>query len=219
MVESGFAQLHSRKAEDFWAIQCADDKCAHFGVFDSHGPHGGKEAGQIAAATLPEKLLSLNGNAGGHDAFPLAAVSDEFWEMDKHLGESGVMSGTTATVLLVSTKENGVDASAAPTLCCTLLWVGDSTALCVDMASEKAAPLIRSSTNHVPSNPKEVERCRTEWQVRRMVQQTSYSKRLEAEAEGDDALGSEHSFNILRDKGESFYAKHKALTTAQDRSK
>ena len=216
MVVSGVAQRDSLKAEDVWAIRCDDSSCrVHFGVFDSHG---GKEAGKKAAETLSNNLISLNGATVGHDAFPMTAVHDQFWDLDRSLGEQGIMSGTTASVLLVSTKaqegsntersRNGTATPALPTLCCTLLWVGDSTALCVDMTSGRPAPIVRSSTDHVPTNPKEEERCSVEWQVRRLIRAAANSKLAEADSAHD-------SFVILRDNGESFYARHKAPTAGE----
>lgn len=210
-VTFGSTQHSTAKEEDFCACETTSKRGA-FAVFDSHG---GKDAGALCKSELTGQLLSLAASdAKGHDAFPERDIVDAFWSMDHRLGASGIFSGTTASALLVSSHDN------ADSLYCTLAWVGDSTALTIDMTSPVCAPPPQQRTsNHTPANPAEAKRCITEWEVRREVQSLRDAKRHEAsdEEEADVALtpplsAENESFVLLKNHSPSFYAKARAPT-------
>lgn len=216
----------SVKDEDAFACQVAK-QAACFGVFDSHG---GKEAGRRCAAELAPNLLTLGGadDAVGHAAFPKDSIVTAFWDMDHDLGSHGVYSGTTASVLLVAPlvapagdallearshaklTENsaGADATAGgDMLCCTLAWVGDSTALTLEMGGSERTPEFWQTSNHTPTNPQEVHRCELEWRARQLLQAGAL----------DAVGGGSHvdSFRLIADSGASFYARRQAPTQEQ----
>ena len=216
-IVTAWTENRSLKGEDAYATSC-DDRLmkGSYGVFDSHG---GKEAGTICADQLIKKLLSITQTPrSGSDAFPLSMVDEEFWAVDKHLGANGVMSGTTASVLMVAASAKG---PLVPTLNCKLAWVGDSTACVVDMTADTMEPVHRTS-DHNPSNAKETQRMEWEWQVRAELRAIAAEKR-EAEAARDD-IKDDDSFRLLvkgEDHGElskdSFYAKSRAPTLEEVR--
>ena len=191
MVSSG---VHSRvaKGEDYHSAQCEGSR-GMFAVFDSHG---GKDAGKICSEEMPAKLLNVTDKAiVGLDAFPDAGLDSSFWEMDHRLGKNDIFSGTTASVLLVS----AAPPDSPNSLCCKLVWVGDSTACVCDMSgdSAKAVPIICQTRDHNPDNAAEVTRCETEWRVRhelkdiqaasRRNQQEDSYRRHEQEEEEEEA--------------------------------
>lgn len=215
------SKQYSAKGEDFSACATEGSRGA-FAVFDSHG---GKDAGALCKAELFGQLLSLAASdVAGHDAFREPDIVDAFWTMDHRLGSAGIYSGTTASVLLVSHN--------ADSLCCTLAWVGDSTALTIDMTSQVSAPPPQQKTSdHTPANPAEAQRCIKEWEVRREVQSLRNSTRLEdVDVEPppnptllQQAAGffgnnesttdvSAESFVLLKDHSPTFYAKKRAPT-------
>jgi len=112
-------------------------------------------------------------------------IEEMFWQMDAELGQSlaaigghgrekgGAHAGATACVLLVeslkrvtrwsssSQRNSPPDAESDSSNCrgmaCVLAWVGDSTAVTVDMAKE-TNPLIWASENHSASSNSEQTR-------------------------------------------------------------
>lgn len=265
MVSFGDSQ-RSTKGEDFFASVLSDASGrGFFGVFDSHG---GRDAGQLCSQELPDHLLNLeHQHVCGHDAYPDEAIADAFWKMDHRLGVAQILSGSTATVLLVSTASgksnaatevatNGDKASesaslkiskakvgapwlvhdadtgsssncapqpdaepasaAASTLCCTLAWVGDSTAICVDMVSEDRTPIQLHTNDHSPTSSDEAARCELEWKVRREANRLR-DERLNGwggdAGGGDDEIGgggnANESFMLLQ-SSETFYARRRA---------
>ena len=154
------AERRQLKGEDAYAA-VVDDVLMKgcYGVFDSHG---GKAAGEICAKELTEKLMALNQTPrSGSAAFATPAISSEFWAIDKRLGVDGIMSGTTASVLLVSAS----DSLQGTVLSCKLAWVGDSTSCVVNMNSAEDGP-VQQTHDHNPSSACEIERMELEWQVR-----------------------------------------------------
>ena len=208
-VSLGISQ-QSLKGEDFATSLISHEKeRAIFGIFDSHG---GKEAGAMCSEQMPQPLLSLTDDAvAGHQAFPDSCIIDEFWKMDHQLGSANIFSGTTACVLLVAT--------AVDSLCCTLAWVGDSTAICVSMLPCKES-ILHATSNHTPSNKEESNRCALEWEVRRKItvlkQEAALGTAADESDEDDEnnALEKGDSFKVLNRRGVSFYAKRKAPTQA-----
>ena len=222
----------SLKGEDAYAtvVDDATNKGC-FGVFDSHG---GKQAGMLAATELTQHLVALDavpmpGSSAADDAFPGSAVSDRFWSMDKRLGADGIMSGTTASVLLVSAASSSSSVEEAPTLHCKLAWVGDSTSCLVDMRSDEAQPLLQTK-DHKPSNEDEVTRMDLEWQVRAELQAMAAQQRRAASASAAEMAPGDNpndSFILLSGElsngsngmsNDSFYAKRKAPTAEEVRA-
>jgi len=160
-ISYGHAQRNTHKGEDVWhaVLHPRPDSGAlppaGFGIFDGHG---GRQAAEACSAGIVDRLLA---SADPQDS---EAIEEAFWDTDISLGLQGVVAGSTASVLLVKEDEE------TGRLLCTLAWVGDSTAVCVDMMSPKAAePMLSATTAHLPSLASEVERMETQWAVRKKV--------------------------------------------------
>jgi len=162
------------------------------------GMAAGLVAGEAAAgwgatariADAPVELRSSSEGDANGGLPPDAAVVNAFWDMDRRIGGGGIDDGTTATVLLISrpsattTVTPGIrgtpeaDAAAAPatggppTFRCALAWVGDSSALRVDMTAAMADALVpgSSTAKHQLSNDGEVRRLQLEWSVRAQIE-------------------------------------------------
>lgn len=208
------SRQYSEKGEDFFATKF-DGARGAFAIFDSHG---GKRAGELCAAEMVDQLISLPETEASGRAFPEKQLVDTFWEMDRRLGREGIYSGTTASVLLVSSETTD------KTLSCVVAWVGDSTALAVSMKDPCAtSPPLWQTANHTPKNTEETRRCVTEWEVRREVQVLREEKRNEAcevnvvQLHVGDSLSSDwsDSFAMLKDNNPSFYASKRAPTPAE----
>lgn len=219
------SRQHSLKAEDFTAATIVDGKArAVFGVFDSHG---GKEAGEICSTEMANSFLGMAPDGSrGHDAFPHDLICDIFWEMDHRLGREQIFSGTTASILCVAQSAEAPEGEGGPTLCCTLAWVGDSTAISVDMRASDAMPQpLRTTVDHKPTHEGERQRCIVEWEVRRELAMLRESQREEeiglntVQLKVDDPLSSDwsESFILLKDSGASFYAKKRAPSITETR--
>ena len=121
------ANEESHKGEDFHREEVAE-ACSAFAVFDGHG---GKDFARAAAAS--DGMLSRFLAQGGTTPAQLSdtAVQDTFWEVDAAIGEElaerGLHGGAVCGVLLVDHAES---------YACTLAWVGDSTAIVVDMRAK-----------------------------------------------------------------------------------
>ena len=86
--------------------------------------------------------------------------------MDKRIGLDGADDGTTVTALLVQQKKQKLEGLVA--------WIGDSTALRVDMtAKTEAGAHVPGSTtaNHMPYNKSEVHRLQLQWVLRDQIKQ------------------------------------------------
>ena len=164
-ISFGHAQRNTEKAEDVWYAVCpprsSDGKLppAGFAIFDGHG---GRTAAESCCASVLDRLLV------GKEPFAQAAISDAFWRADEELGLAGVTSGTTATILLAKPEED----AGQERLGCTLAWVGDSQAICVDMLEKGDTPLV-STTPHLPDNESEVSRMELQWALRKHVHGSS----------------------------------------------
>ncbi len=124
-IRFGSAVAPSRKDEDrFVAHLDPSDAPSAFGVFDGHNGAG------AASASAAEGSGGLCARILSSDA-PLdpSTITDAFWDLDASLGTSGVMSGTTAQVLVCAPAAHGVR--------CALAWVGDSAAVHVDMSPSR----------------------------------------------------------------------------------
>ena len=101
---------------------------------------------------------------------PTAAIEDVFWAVDLEMGQRDLIDGTTATVLFVesSPPEEAEaplrEASSAPLreapesgLRCVLAWVGDSTAVALDMRAAHGVPLA-ATRDHNPDSTEEQAR-------------------------------------------------------------
>lgn len=124
---------------------------AYYGLFDGHG---GKQAADLCQAELHDLVTKRAGatrTEGAVEALE-AGVRTACWELDERLGSTRIDAGTTATVLFAS-RDTAV-----------LAWVGDSTALVVDMLGRRDA---WTTANHNPQNLAEVARMKAEWGARR----------------------------------------------------
>ena len=146
----------SPKDEDFYSHEIAGSSFAAFAVFDGHT---GKRTAQSCAELLLPRIL------GSHSPRDPAIVTDAFWSIDQEIGARvlpGVgptPDGSTATVLVVEKREDS-------SLACLLSWVGDSTALIVDMRSGK---LLGATINHAPGLAREQQSLRRMQAVRQCV--------------------------------------------------
>lgn len=153
LASHGYANATTEKNEDTYCA-LAQPEAAVYGIFDGHG-------GRRAASYCSEKLgATLQALA---PAFTEKEVADAFWSADSSLGKDGINDGTTATVLLVAPGDAG--------LSCVLAWVGDSTAVAVDMLSEGGAKraVLHQTADHKPSNKDEVVRLQQEWDMREQL--------------------------------------------------
>lgn len=154
----GVAQASSRKDEDIAAVLHSRDPHSIFGVFDGHG---GKRAAEHCVEQLCPALMSHG------PAVADSQIIDDFWQSDQKLGTSGIEDGSTATCLLV-------DGTAPGELSCALVWVGDSSAIVVDMlhAGAHSSAIVAESSDHKPDHPSEARRLQIEWDVREHIQMT-----------------------------------------------
>ena len=164
--QHGLANKASDKGEDFTAFDSKGGTSA-FGLFDGHGgKYCANICAELAGQGLLPRLLELNPASK-------EAIVDTFWAADAEIGrtlcsQGHEKAGSTATVLLVRSQggETGAAVNAATpgssgmfggagaggALECTLAWVGDSTALAVDMSSGKR---VLKSYNHSASKADE----------------------------------------------------------------
>ena len=152
----GSAQLH-KKGEDTLYVDASDPDSSLFAVFDGHG---GPQAAVLCRDKLcPSILASVR-------PVSTESVEEAFWSADSALSEQGQFAGTTATVLCV-------DRTAGGGFSCLLSWVGDSTAIVVDMLAPCATKsVVRSATttDHNASNASETRRLRVEALVRESLE-------------------------------------------------
>ena len=152
LLSCGSAQLY-KKGEDTLYVDASDPDSSLFAVFDGHG---GPQAAVLCRNLLCPSILA--------SARPISSESVEkaFWSADETLSEQGQFAGTTATVLCV-------DRTAGGGFSCLLSWVGDSTAIVIDMlAPHVTNSIVRSAstTDHTASNASESRRLRVEALVR-----------------------------------------------------
>ena len=105
-------------------------------------------------------------------SFDTAGIVDAFWNLDENLGRENINDGTTATVLLVDKTQAGC-AGAKGELRCQLAWVGDTSAVAIDMLQPRshAAAVLHATSDHKATSPPEVKRLNQEWDVRRAIEQ------------------------------------------------
>ena len=159
IICAGLAQKSTSKAEDVCAVTITND-WSIAAVFDGHG-------GKIAAERCKNELVPTLLEKARSDWSTIdAAIADACWEIDESMGMEGIDDGTTATVGLFEQKKGKLEGLIA--------WIGDSTALRVDMtAKTEAGVLVPGSTtaDHVPSNKSEVHRLQLQWVVRQQIEQ------------------------------------------------
>ena len=159
IICAGLAQKSTSKAEDVCAVTITND-WSIAAVFDGHG-------GKIAAERCKNELVPTLLEIARSDSSTIdAAIADACWEIDESMGMEGIDDGTTATVGLFKQKKGKLEGLIA--------WIGDSTALRVDMtAKTEAGVLVPGSTtaDHVPSNKSEVHRLQLQWAVREQIEQ------------------------------------------------
>ena len=152
----GSAQLH-KKGEDTLYVDASDPDSSLFAVFDGHG---GPQAAVLCRDKLcPSILASVR-------PVSTESVEEAFWSADSALSEQGQFAGTTATVLCADRTTGGG-------FSCLLSWVGDSTAIVVDMLAPRATKsVVRSATttDHNASNASETRRLRVEALVRESLE-------------------------------------------------
>ena len=152
LLSCGSAQLY-KKGEDTLYVDASDPDSSLFAVFDGHG---GPQAAVLCRNLLCPSILA--------SARPISTESVEkaFWSADATLSEQGQFAGTTATVLCV-------DRTAGGGFSCLLSWVGDSTAIVIDMLAPHATNSVvrsASTTDHTASNASESRRLCVEALVR-----------------------------------------------------
>ena len=156
LLSCGSAQLH-KKGEDTLCVDASDPDSSLFAVFDGHG---GPQAAVLCRDTLCPSILA--------SARPVSteSVEEAFWSADAALCEQGQFAGTTATVLCVGRTVGGG-------FSCLLSWVGDSTAIVIDMLAPRATKSVvrsASTTDHNASNASESRRLRVEALVRESLE-------------------------------------------------
>ena len=168
----GLAAAESHKGEDRYS-SLLKDRLYGFGLFDGHG---GPDCAKHCASTEAEGILPqvLSGShLPTHET-----IADAFWTADAVCGpvmaargkkeglKKGGHAGSTATILLVEAlpgkKEQAADATADATspnkkgkqksggFKCLFAWVGDSTALAVNMSNGQ---ICSQTINHTPDQP------------------------------------------------------------------
>ncbi|KAL1518842.1 hypothetical protein AB1Y20_003119 [Prymnesium parvum] len=179
-ISVGVSSKSSHKEEDTHAFYTTDHSLSGFAVFDGHGGGGCSMGCASPENGMLVRLLK------GKDTMPTdQKIEEMFWQMDAELGQSlaaigghgrekgGAHAGATACVLLVeslkrvtrwsssSQRNSPPDAESDSSNCrgmaCVLAWVGDSTAVTVDMTKE-TNPLIWASENHSASSNSEQTR-------------------------------------------------------------
>ena len=163
-VSFGVASADSHKGEDCTtAVVGSGGAPSCFGVFDGHT---GKQASAICQSTVCQRLLTDSRGP----PLPTAAIEDVFWAVDLEIGQRDLIDGTTATILWVESSppeeaETPLrEASSAPLreapesgLRCVLAWVGDSTAVALDMRAAHGVPLA-ATRDHNPDSAEEQAR-------------------------------------------------------------
>ena len=163
-VSFGVASADSHKGEDCTtAVVGSGGAPSCFGVFDGHT---GKQASAICQSTVCQRLLTDSRGP----PLPTSAIEDVFWAVDLEIGQRDLIDGTTATVLFVESSppeeaETPLrEASSAPLreapesgLRCVLAWVGDSTAVALDMRAAHGVPLA-ATRDHNPDSAEEQAR-------------------------------------------------------------
>ena len=130
-------------------VTCGGERFAYFAIFDGHG---GKDAADRCQATLHDQISRRAPDTTKATDALSEGLRRACWELDEDLGSAHVDAGTTATILCIGRST------------ATLGWVGDSTALVVDMTLPKPA---WATPKHNPQNPSEVARMKAEWGARR----------------------------------------------------
>ena len=156
------------KGEDAHTTILATDEAPSscFAVFDGHG---GKRASAYGIKHLAPVLQKLGASASDD------LLVNAFWDADTALGGK-TTSGSTATVLLVDDADDGGST-------CTLIWVGDSMGVVLEMtasAVEGEHTIIGQTTLHLPDQPAEEKRLNDTWQVSRQL-------RLDRQLDGKSA--------------------------------
>ena len=182
----GLAQANTRKGEDAIAVALASEitACSGWAVFDGHG---GREFAHTIAHDMSHGIdngpdFNLLAQLCAMDDCGLPseeAIKDAFWSADIELGRflasrlPSKHGGCTAQLLLVRPLSDRIE--------CSQAWVGDSTALTVDM---KTGSIVYSTLNHNPGEGDESEQLLDMAEVSRACR-----KHLKAEAKdgrGDD---------------------------------
>ena len=157
----GIASNDSHKGEDTSAI-LEGQRVSGYAVFDGHGGFGCSKACAEPEVGMLARLLT------GVSKLPTPTqIEDVFWRLDAEVGaelaaigghgrdQGGAHAGTTACVLLVEQLGSG---SSVGGMACTLAWVGDSTAIAVDMTAADAPPLAWATSNHSACDAAEAAR-------------------------------------------------------------
>lgn len=161
VIEHGFADAPSRKGEDCpdWHPATAPDAAAAYAIFDGHG---GKLFSHTCGRTeehgpdynMLKRLLA----AGGARSLPSDEVVRRlFWSQDEDVGtllasrgeaQGGPNTGGSTAQVLMLLPQPGVGVQ------CLQAWVGDSTALTVDMRS---GGIVHATLDHTPYQQSEYD--------------------------------------------------------------
>ncbi|KAJ1446272.1 phosphatase 2C-like domain-containing protein [Pelagophyceae sp. CCMP2097] len=174
-VAYGSAAAASKKDEDRWACAVGKD-AAYFGLFDGHG---GAAAADLCASDLERRArLLMRAPAGAKPAGAkpgfVAAANAACWSIDGDL--AGGTAGTTATLLWVERDR------------AELAWLGDSTALRVDMCAPNA-DAYEATRDHKPSDAGGVALMEAIWLVRHEVAYAAKSANSADSVDAADAAG------------------------------
>ena len=150
MATSSAVKELKKKGEDAHVVLEGYGGTSCFAIFDGHG---GTKACSHGVSKLAPELKALG------TACSNAAIEDAFWAADAELGVARVSDGSTGTVLLVDSADDGG-------LQCVLAWVGDSQGAVVDLS---AAAICGSTTRHVADDPAEERRLTHTWQISRQL--------------------------------------------------
>ena len=154
----GFSQANSKKGEDAWCVVSPQSggQPGAWAIFDGHG---GREFAHVIAYDttggvdhgpdhymLPKLLAAGSGGLPSEKDF-----EDIFWQSDEDLGKMLASldrprhNGCTAQILVAkASADGGVE--------CIQAWVGDSTAVRVDM---KGGQVVDATFNHNPGEGNE----------------------------------------------------------------
>eukprot|EP00965_Chrysotila_dentata_P081838 2701141-Pleurochrysis_carterae.AAC.3 len=170
-VHAAAAQRPTKKDEDVTHIALRKPNAtgvippAAFAIFDGHGGKKTHTKGDLhcSCLALQAAAMCVEGICGRllKEVGPITnmMIEDAFWELDADLGESGILSGTTASVLFVEHTGSRLE--------CALAWVGDSTAVHVDMLASADDCKVFVTDDHNPKNEAEVDRMEVEWALRK----------------------------------------------------